>query len=763
MEPRSRVQLADLHLKLIRLEQMAEKKRLDDVKKGGVSMLEVNVVKEYKDEHMYELTVTRVKVAHNIEKGGTVSVWTTRPQQDLNSEDDQKNTIPKPPSAVVTEVKLSASKKEINLKLVFLSKPRSWEEANTHPRTVFIHPVEDGYTNSQLTRAMTWLKNIDTSRASSADKHTVPVVRAMFKEHARDRESLEMDYTGGSSTPYFNSKLDRSQGRAVEMALRDRPLTVLHGPPGTGKTTTIVEVILQHVERGQRVLVCAPSNKAVDNLLEGLLKQMAKTPRCKLSRGGIIRIGHPARVDEKHRCFSPRAQIKELRRKLRSQNPTLLSRVTDEQLEDAARLRALVVMSTLTSAPKEDDSSYRTFDLLVIDECGQATEAACWLAIPLAKKVLLAGDPHQLPPTVLSQEAASRGLAVSLMERQMKLHGEGIVHMLDTQYRMHALIQEWSSKTLYDGKLKAAPLVASHQLTDLPGVRSTQWTKPTLTLMDTAGCRMTEAKGKTKSYQNEGEARLVLEHVRLLMDSGLQAEDIGVITPYKGQVSLIAGLLGAARLDQVDVKSVDGYQGAEKEAILISLVRSNPRRQLGFVDDVRRLNVAVTRARRHLFVVCDTVTVCQHHSVRSLVLHLAKSGTRLSALNGRRPPGGPSGDNKDNSDGAVREESASDITKLTATFGAMKLKHPEGHAVSRKSVTTPSRRSGVATKANGGHSAARPTQIFKTYGQFQNTAASTQANKGRQGQARTTVRRARTVTSHAQPVVSSYSWDYDDF
>ncbi|XP_043202582.1 DNA-binding protein SMUBP-2-like [Amphibalanus amphitrite] len=437
------------------------------------------------------------------------------------------------------------------------------------------------------------------------------------------------------SSPSAGDFFGSVKRQAVALALRDRPLTVIHGPPGTGKTTTVVEVIMQHVKRAQRVLVCAPSNKAVDNVLEGVWKQIVKAD-FGLSMNRVIRLGQLERMQANLRGFSLKARMNNSE-ELRMQSETMTRKTKMVRMLNEAK----VVLSTLTSVrkvePMVDDVS--RFDLLVIDECSNATEAACWLAIPLAKKVMLVGDPCQLPPTILSQEAASRGLAVSLMERQIKLHGEGIVHMLDTQYRMHAMIQEWSSQNLYGGRLKAAPTVAGRLLTHLPSVRSTNQTQPTLMLVDTAGCRLLESQdAKTKSYCNKGEANLVVCHVSSLVKAGLPTDSIGIITPYKQQVGLIAGRLRKANLN-VEVNSVDGFQGREKEAILLSLVRSNPRRQVGFVGDRRRLNVAVTRARRHLYVVCDTSTVCQDRTIRSLVSHLRRNG-ELRETSGKLCPHG---------------------------------------------------------------------------------------------------------------------------
>ncbi|XP_043220211.1 DNA-binding protein SMUBP-2-like [Amphibalanus amphitrite] len=483
-----------------------------------------------------------------------------------------------------------------------------------------------------------WLKNVDLGT-----KFITPLtgmIRKLFNEY----ETLSADCVHiPRHTPvldplvYTSRPLDPSQRQAVELALRNQPLTVIHGPPGTGKTTTVVEVIIQHVERNQRVLVCAPSNKAVDNVLSGIWEEY-KSGRCIMSMDDFIRLGQLEQMQEDLKMFSLEAQME------KSEERFMKNQLIKTIRIEKVLTEAFVVLSTLTYVRKVHQMHHTSqfapqFDLLVIDECNNATEAACWLAIPLAKKVVLVGDPCQLPPTILSQEAASRGLAVSLMERQMKLHGEGIVHMLDTQYRMHAMIQEWSSQNLYGGRLKAAPTVASRLLTQLPGVQSTSQTQPTLMLVDTAGCKLLESQdAKTKSYCNKGEANLVVCHVSSLVKAGLPTDSIGVITPYKHQVGLITGRLRKANLN-VEVNSVDGFQGREKEAILLSLVRSNPRRQVGFVGDRRRLNVAVTRARRHLFVVCDTSTVCQDRTILSLVSHLRRNG-ELRETSGKLCPHG---------------------------------------------------------------------------------------------------------------------------
>ena len=503
MEPKPRSELVDLHLSLLELERKEEKKRRKQLAEDGASALEAVVTKVDTENEVYILTVrlqlpqdrkTPSPPKHNIEQGSQVSVSESELLiKDLEKKEEKTS---KDPSAVAIEVAPS------HLRLAFLYEPKMWEDKTPSGKTVFLRLMENE-DHTQLTEAMKWLKKVNTDRASHPDEPAVPVVREMFQEHHRNtaeqRANVAEADDMSSSLGFFSRKLDKSQRKAVGLALRDQPLTVIHGPPGTGKTTTIVEVILQHVERGQRVLVCAPSNKAVDNTLDGLWKQTKKVV-CELNMEKVLRLGHLARMEEKHRRFSPHLKVKKHMERIERLRMPLVKMQHERARMMAGLLRgASVVMSTLTSVRSVEMDE--PFDLLVIDECAQATEAACWLAIPYARKVLLAGDHCQLPPTILSQEAARRGLAVSLMERQMELHDEGVVHMLDTQYRMHELIQAWSSKILYDGKLKAAPEVASRLLTQLPGVRKTTRSQPTLLLVDSAGCKLKESqKDKTTSW-----------------------------------------------------------------------------------------------------------------------------------------------------------------------------------------------------------------------------------------------------------------------
>lgn len=453
---------------------------------------------------------------------------------------------------------------------------------------------------------------------------------------------------------FSNDALDESQKEAVAFSLRQKELAIIHGPPGTGKTTTLVEVVLQCAKQGSKVLVCAPSNVAVDNLVE----RLAATPL------KVVRLGHPARllpaiarhsldaimarsddfgiigdirkeIDDimsssakskaKDKGYQTRGKLAELRKELKDRERRAIGRIL---------ATADVVLSTLTTA--SDDGPLKNlpeghFQVAVIDECSQALEIACWMALLRAPKCILAGDHLQLPPTIVSEAAAKGGLEVTLMERALRLHGEAVVRMLVTQYRMHELIMRWSSDRLYAGKLVAHASVAAHLLRDLPGVEDNDDTALPLLLIDTAGCGMVELDTPDdESKGNEGEADLVSIHVERLISSGVPASEIAVISPYNLQVELIRLRL-SSRHTGLEIRSVDGFQGREKEAVVMSFVRSNDSGTVGFLAEDRRINVAVTRARRHLAVVCDSATMSRHDFLKSLVDYIGDEGEVRSA------------------------------------------------------------------------------------------------------------------------------------
>lgn len=442
--------------------------------------------------------------------------------------------------------------------------------------------------------------------------------------------------------------LNAAQQAAVELCLSARDAALIHGPPGTGKTTTVVEFVRQAVARGAKVLACAPSNLAVDNVFERLLALEMNA----------VRLGHPARVlpelrthtldvlvDEHHDVRVARKLVKDAWNLFRKAGrytrakpaPGAKQQMREqarELLADARRLESLalrqildsadVLCSTLTALDDELLSG-RRFDVVVIDEACQCTEPACWIAVALADKLVLAGDHCQLPPTVISSEAAAQGFGVSLFERLMNADANEWSRRLDEQYRMHQAIMGFSSAEFYDGGLLAATAVAEHRLCDLPGVAALPLTETPLELIDTAGSSCDEElEPDGESRLNRGEARLVQRKVMELLESGVPAAGIAVITPYAAQARLLRSALSGTG---VEVDSVDGFQGREKEAVVISLVRSNPEGEIGFLTDTRRMNVALTRARRKLLIVGDSATLAAHPFYERLLAYVERHGS----------------------------------------------------------------------------------------------------------------------------------------
>lgn len=474
------------------------------------------------------------------------------------------------------------------------------------------------------------------------------------KNSRRDRLAEMRDVLLGQREPEFDAiapiapldaGLNESQRDAMALALAAKDLAIIHGPPGTGKTTAVVEVIRQAVRRGERVLACAPSNLAVDNLLEKLLA----------AGENAIRLGHPARVSELLRehtldvlagshpdARQARKFYKEAHALLRKAGRWTrakpepgeranLRREARSLIEDARKLddraveriidSASVICATLTGLNPETLGD-RQFDLVVIDEACQSPEPACWIAIGRARRVVLAGDHCQLPPTVLSVEASRQGLSISLMDRLVAHFGPAVTRRLNVQYRMHEAIAGFSSREFYSSDLAAAEAVKGHRLCDLPGVMLSAITESPMQFIDTAGAGHDEEE-VNDSRRNAQEAALVASKVRALLDAGMSPEQIAVIAPYAAQVKLLRDKLAVPGLE---IDSVDGFQGREKEAVVFSMVRSNPEGDIGFLADVRRTNVALTRARRKLIVVGDSATLANHRFYQRLLLYFEEIG-----------------------------------------------------------------------------------------------------------------------------------------
>ncbi|XP_062973117.1 DNA-binding protein SMUBP-2 [Elgaria multicarinata webbii] len=454
---------------------------------------------------------------------------------------------------------------------------------------------------------------------------------------------------------FYNESLDASQKEAVHFSLAQKEVAVIHGPPGTGKTTTVVEIILQAVQQDLKVLCCAPSNIAVDNLVERLAGHKLR----------ILRLGHPARLLESIQRHSldavlahgdnaqivadirkdiDQAFVKTRKTQDKGERSHFLNEIKAlrkelKEREEAAMTEILakanVVLATNTGASSDGPLKLlpeNHFDLVVIDECAQALEASCWIPLLKAPKCILAGDHKQLPPTIISHKAAMKGLSHSLMERLIQRHGDHVVKMLTVQYRMHEAIMQWASTEMYNGRLSAHHSVAQHLLKDLPGVASTDETSIPLLLIDTAGCGLFEVEVEDEqSKGNQGEVRLVGLHIQALVEAGVKARDIAVIAPYNLQVEMLRELL-CHKYPELEIKSVDGFQGREKEAVVLSFVRSNRKGEVGFLAEDRRINVAVTRARRHVAVICDSRTTGNHSFLKRLLDYMSEHGEVRTAF-----------------------------------------------------------------------------------------------------------------------------------
>jgi ATP-dependent RNA/DNA helicase IGHMBP2 len=472
-------------------------------------------------------------------------------------------------------------------------------------------------------------------------------------EHARlargDRFAILRDVLLGQRQPEFGvnpqvrplgGNLNAVQREAVQFALSARDVALIHGPPGTGKTTAIVEVIRQTARRGRKVLACAPSNLAVDNIFERLLGFGER----------VVRLGHPARVlpelrehtldllvERHHDVRVARKLVKQAltlfrdadrrtratpkpgaRRQLREDAKSLLAdaRRLEIQAVDSILDSASVLCATTTGLDSQVLGA-RRFDLAVIDEACQSTEPGCWIPLLRCDRVVLAGDHCQLPPTIVSQEALAEGFGVSLFERLIALYGRQIAHRLTMQYRMHSAIMGFSSAEFYEGALEADESVRRHLLAGLPDVEDLPATRSPLEFIDTAGAGCDEElEPDGESRLNRQEADLTRRKVQELLDCGMHPVDIGVIAPYAAQVRLLRELLAVPGLE---IDSVDGFQGREKEAVVLSLVRSNPKGEIGFLADVRRMNVALTRARRKLLVIGDSATLAGEPFYRRMI------------------------------------------------------------------------------------------------------------------------------------------------
>jgi superfamily I DNA and/or RNA helicase len=481
----------------------------------------------------------------------------------------------------------------------------------------------------------------------------------------------------------LDPELDERQRAAVDGALRSGDLALIWGPPGTGKTRTLVEVVRQRVARGERVLCAAPSNTAVDNL------------GVRLAGLGIraVRLGHPARVSPALVSLTIDAQIdrdgaydlaREWRDRARTLRKSALGRKGPEARDlwqearsldrDAAREimnaertivdRAEVVLATCVGCdhPMLGDA---VFDCAVVDEATQAPDPLLLVPLSRAKVAVLAGDPHQLGPVVVGGVRAEAVLGTTVFERLVDAHGEPRVTetdgdarsaaafvMLEQQHRMNELIMTFPSRTMYEGKLRAAPAVAHHVLEGIGAKPDPARPKP-VWFVDTAGKDWLEERtdfdpggslnnlpafSLDPSTFNTGNAERVAAEARRVLSRGVAPTDIAIIAAYSAQARRLRLLLADERAAGLEVGTVDGFQGREKEVVIVDLVRSNDSGELGFLSNTRRMNVALTRARRFLLVVADSATLGDHPYYAAFIHYVDEIDAHGSAWSDEAEP-----------------------------------------------------------------------------------------------------------------------------
>ena len=446
--------------------------------------------------------------------------------------------------------------------------------------------------------------------------------------------------TGPVRFPWLNA----SQEKAVNQVLWAKEVAVVHGPPGTGKTTTLVEAVYETLHRENQVMVSAQSNTAVDWIAEKLV-----------DRGiPVLRIGNPTRVNDKMLAFTYerrfeahsdypelwqiRKTIREMtgrlrksgredRERLHNQLTKLRVRATGLEIRIDTELftEARVIACTLVGAASRVLERKR-FSSLFIDEAAQAIEAACWIAISRADRVILAGDHCQLPPTIKCIEAARGGLGRTLLEKVV-LHKPETMSLLKIQYRMHEDIMRFPSRWFYHDELEAAPEVKYRGILDFDTPVS--W-------IDTSELDLQEkAVAEGTGRLNTGEAELLVRELKNYMERiGIRRIleehiDFGVISPYRAQVHYLRHLLKKEPFFRpcrrlITVHTVDGFQGQERDVIMISLVRANEKGQIGFLRDLRRMNVAITRARMKLLILGEAVTLTRHPFYRELYEYIGE-------------------------------------------------------------------------------------------------------------------------------------------
>ncbi len=490
-----------------------------------------------------------------------------------------------------------------------------------------------------------WVEDDGVGIKLAPDQRTTTIMKTVLRDLMQRKELYQLfekihtplinvitnTHTKFENKLFFKNKnLNDSQQQAVIAITQNESITIVHGPPGTGKTTTLIESIIQLIKMEEKVLVSAASNTAVDNIAKGLIANGVK----------VLRVGNTSKVDETIFAHTPEGKLantknhKEIRelkiraeqfRKMalkykksfgkaeREQRNLLFKEVKNIRTEikkvqayneDKLFIEADVILGTPVGL-YDAKIKHFNFKTLVIDEAGQCIEPLAWCIIPLAEKIVLAGDHLQLPPTVLSNDAARLGFNQSILE--MCIATIPTIYLLNTQYRMRQAIAGFSSNYFYQGLLHTA-----NHLQNINDIH--------INFIDTAGSGYNEVRGKDgTSLQNEGELQIVL---KLMETEQLNITQTAFISPYAGQVAAAKDILPK----EMRISTIDSFQGQEKETIIISLVRSNDDNEIGFLKDYRRMNVAITRAKEQLFIIGDSATLGADNFYNVLISYIEKAG-----------------------------------------------------------------------------------------------------------------------------------------
>lgn len=600
--------------------QKIRNRSIDDRKKDGVCWYPVEIRKSYLGlGEKWVLDITRTSAQgtrHMFQAGSSASIF-------LNDGKEGKMSTGIVSRVVDDKITIMLNRED----------PPGWLDEGK----IGLNLLFDESTYDEMDRTLAKLRKTDRGRAY---------------ELIRILEGLEGPRFGSAYDIKY-PHLNESQNAALGKIRAAQDVALVHGPPGTGKTTTMVQAIKETVDEEKHVLVCAPSNAAVDLIVEKLHELEVN----------VVRLGHPARVTDSVVSHTLDAQLathpdarmlKDIRKKSEemrrlgkkykrnygraeaAQRKMLLKEA--RQLKDEALMledhmiydvlnNASVIACTLVGANNQFLFN-RTFKTVFIDESSQALEPAAWIPILKANRVVMAGDHLQLPPTVKSKEAAREGLGETLFERVIRTHNADT--MLKVQYRMHPDIMSFSNGYFYRDQLTSADFIA-----DRKGLYARA-----LEFIDTAGCGFDEAiNEETLSTYNTEEARLCLDHLsKSLKEKKFETTPtIGIIAPYKAQVETLRKLMQdfeweEGQLQRLAINTVDAFQGQERDIMYITLTRSNPEGEIGFLADERRLNVGLTRARHRMVVLGNSATLSSNAFFDKLIVHFQELGSYSSAF-----------------------------------------------------------------------------------------------------------------------------------